>query len=207
LKGIGYNNKVSLFNNKDLEKAVLLNTSASELQNIDASIRNFDKATWEKYRSKIAIIGNIHKFHQNKSLQNYLVSTQHQELVAADPCKIWGIGMLKNSLDIDNIYLWQGSNLLGFFLMAVRDFLVDFGDFELPAKILLPPWVKYPEYECSDLFWRMGRGEQYQAEFSQFYCDLSQREQLIYSLYFPEPFRWMGGDPLTIPFFDIAKRC
>ena len=56
------------------------------------------------------------------------MKTSNRILVEASPVDtIWGIGLTKDSRDVENIYTWRGLNLLGFALMEVRDFLKDFG--------------------------------------------------------------------------------
>ena len=52
-------------------------------------------------------------------------------LIGASPVDtIWGIGLSQDSGDIENIYAWRGQNLLGFALMATRDFIKEFGHFK-----------------------------------------------------------------------------
>jgi predicted NAD-dependent protein-ADP-ribosyltransferase YbiA (DUF1768 family) len=37
--------------------------------------------------------------------------------------RIWGIGLVADNPNIENPHSWQGTNLLGFALMEVRQFL------------------------------------------------------------------------------------
>ena len=80
--------------------------------------------------------------------------------------------------------------MLGFALMATRDFLKDFGHFEPLDNSVEPPWTKFPNVDSSDMFWRMGKGEEYLNEFSKHYHNLTDREKVIYKLTNPEPHEW-----------------
>jgi hypothetical protein len=103
-----------------------------------------------------------------------------------------GIGLTKDSQEIDNIYSWRGLNLLGFALMEVRDFLKNFGYFKPIVIDLDTPWIKYPEIAQDDMFWRMGAGEDYLMEFFKIFSKLDNREKQIYRMTNPEPADWRG---------------
>ncbi|MGB0851542.1 MAG: DUF1768 domain-containing protein, partial [Bacteroidia bacterium] len=72
------------------------------------------------------------------------------------------------------------------------DFLNEFGFFSSLNNGLTAPWLKYPEIDSADMFWRMGKGEQFIMEFSQIFSKLTDREQTIYKLTNPEPLKWKG---------------
>jgi ribA/ribD-fused uncharacterized protein len=68
-----------------------------------------------------AVSGNLAKFGQNPSLKAYLLATGDKVLVETSPLdKIWGIGLAAGDPHASNPAEWQGQNLLGFALMAVR---------------------------------------------------------------------------------------
>ena len=56
-----------------------------------------------------------------------------------------------------------------------------------------PPWLKYPEYEPTDLFWRMGDGEGYLSDYIAVYFKYASPEDLRdYKANYPEPEEWQG---------------
>jgi hypothetical protein len=142
-------------------------------------------------RYDIVVNGNIHKFNQHPAFTDFLINTKDRVLVEASPIdKIWGIGLSKDADQIDNPYFWNGQNLLGFALMEVRDFLVNFGRFEYPGSNLIPPWKSYPEVDPTDLFWRMGIGEKVLSDFFNYYDSFNERDKVIFRLCITTPHRW-----------------
>ncbi len=185
--------KAKLFDNSELIEKIIDCDKPGEAKELGRQVINFDDQTWIKNRFDIVRLGNIHKFNQNKDLGDYLIKTGDRILVETSPVDtIWGIGLTKDSQDIDNIYSWRGLNLLGFVLMETRDFLNDFGYFE-PLEIdLVAPWIMYPNVAQEDMFWRMGAGDYYLSEFFKEFSELDSRDKQIYRLTNPEPFDWSG---------------
>lgn len=62
----------------------------------------------------------------------------------------------------------------------------------LKHKMLLPPWLAYPEIERYSIGWRMGYGEDYLCKFSDWFYSLPAEEQKEYRELFPEPVTWSG---------------
>jgi|SRR5690554_480562 len=120
--------KALLFDNKSIYYKIINSIKPSEAKELGRQVIGFDENIWLKNRYEIVRLGNIHKFNQNRELGEYLLNTGHRILVEASPVDtIWGIGLTKDSKDIDNIYAWRGLNLLGFALMETRDFFNDYG--------------------------------------------------------------------------------
>lgn len=120
--------KAKLFNDENIFGQIINCDKPGEAKELGRQVIGFDENTWTKKRFEIVRIGNIHKFHQNRNLGEYLLKTGNRILVEASPVDtIWGIGLTKDSHDIDNVYSWRGLNLLGFALMETRDFLTKFG--------------------------------------------------------------------------------
>lgn len=185
--------KALLFDNQDIFRKIVNCEKPGEAKELGRQVLGFDEIVWRDNRFDIVRLGNIHKFNQNKEMGEYLLKTGNRILVEASPVDtIWGIGLTKDSTDIDNIYAWRGLNLLGFALMEARDFLNEFGFFSSLKNGLTSPWLKYPEIDSADMFWRMGKGEQFVVEFSQTFNKLTDREQTIYKLTNPEPLNWKG---------------
>ena len=81
-----------------------------------------DEEVWNQFKYTIVLLGNWHKFNQNRDLQSFLLSTGDKVLVEASPYDtIWGIGLEENCTESQDPMLWRGQNLLGFALMEVRD--------------------------------------------------------------------------------------
>jgi N-glycosidase YbiA len=80
----------------------------------------------------------------------------------------------------------SGRNRLGALLEQVR------AEYNSQSGIFYaPPWVKYPDIEVSDLFWRMGRGEDYLIQCSDWKGSLSPAALTEYEAYFPVPAEWL----------------
>lgn len=59
-------------------------------------------------------------------------------------------------------------------------------------KLLLPPWLAYPEIERGSIGWRMGYGEDYLMKWGSWYNALQPEEATEYQQLFPEPITWKG---------------
>ena len=82
----------------------------------------FTKEQMEHFKYAIVLLGNWHKFSQNRELREFLLSTGDSALVEASPYdNIWGIRLSANSPEARDPFKWRGQNLLGFALMEVRD--------------------------------------------------------------------------------------
>lgn len=185
--------KAKLFDNVEIFKLIVDCDKPGEAKELGRQVVGFDEDTWIRNRYEIVRLGNIHKFNQNRDLGDYLLKTSSRILAEASPIDtIWGIGLTKDSADIENIYSWRGLNLLGFALMETRDFLTDFGFFEPLKTDLVAPWIKFPNIVSSDMFWRMGDGEQFIVNFSKKYNALSDKDKTIFRLSNPEPIDWIG---------------
>lgn len=118
--------KAELFNDFEIQEKIMKSLDQREIKSLGRKIRNFNDSVWDKNKVQIVYDGNIAKYQTNKDLQIYLLNQKNKILVEASPYdKIWGIGLGKeNSKIIENPNNWQGLNLLGFTLMAVRDALL-----------------------------------------------------------------------------------
>lgn len=186
-------NKALMFGDRNIFEKVIRCDKPGEAKELGRQVIGYDDQTWNKKKFEIVKIGNIHKFNQHPKFTDYLLKTDNRILVEASPVDtIWGIGLSQDSKDIENIYAWRGQNLLGFALMATRDFLKTFGHFKPLDNSNQPPWTKFPNVDSNDMFWRMGKGEDYLMEFSKYYQNLTDREKTIYKLINPQPYEWTG---------------
>lgn len=88
------------------------------------AVRDFDDGLWARRRFEIVVAGNLAKFDQNPPLRDFLMGTGDQVLVEASPVDpIWGIAIAARDPRAQDPACWQGLNLLGFALMAVREAL------------------------------------------------------------------------------------
>lgn len=116
--------KAKLFNNIEIQNEILITKKQGKIKELGRQIINFNQKIWDKHKYQIVVDGNFHKFNQNEELKNFLINTKNQILVEASPVDtIWGIGLPLENQDSKNPYLWNGTNLLGFALMEVRDLL------------------------------------------------------------------------------------
>ncbi|GAA4049854.1 NADAR family protein [Hymenobacter glaciei] len=114
--------KARLFNDNETLAKILSAKSPAEAKKLGREIQHFEPEIWEAHKVEIVIAGNLHKFEQHKNLTDFLLSTNERILVEASPVdNIWGIGLAADSADAAAPTHWQGPNLLGFALMAVRD--------------------------------------------------------------------------------------
>lgn len=130
---------------------------------------------WPAVRNDIMLTALRAKFSQHADLGRILASTRGARLVehtAND--SYWGDGG-------DG----QGSNMLGRLLEQVRA--------ELPVQLgtcTAPPWLQHPGVDPSDIFWRMGAGEDGLSAAQRFWLGLPPEAQKEYDAYFPVPHEW-----------------
>lgn len=115
------------------------------------------------------------KFAQHADLSDILLSTHGARLVEhTRNDRYWGDGG-------DG----TGRNMLGQLLEKVRTHLGSTTVMWCP-----PPWVQAPDIEPSDMYWRMGRGEDQLAQAERFRNGLSPAARKHYDAYFPTPELW-----------------
>ena len=116
--------KARLFLDNENLELILSNNNPKVIKELGKSVSNFNEDIWNKNKYSVVLYGNYLKFSQNTELGNYLKNTEGLVIVEASPLdNIWGIGMKKDEIGIENPINWKGKNLLGFALMEVRDML------------------------------------------------------------------------------------
>lgn len=183
--------KAELFNDRSTFENIIESYEPGEVKALGREIKNFAPDVWNDHKYQIVVDGNLHKFTQNTQLFKYLKNTQDKYLVEASPFdKIWGIGVAEDSEEAQNPYAWSGQNLLGFALMEVRLKLAKLDYFKFLKDPYEPPWKRYPDIDCSDLFFRMGAGEKYSIKFWEWFNALSSTDKEIFKITFPPRNGW-----------------
>ena len=116
--------KAKLFKDEESFQLIMQENSQKKIKEYGRLIKNFNDEEWNKHKINIVVQGNLLKFSQNEDLKQFLIGTGDKILVEASPTdRIWGIGLDKNNPDARNPLKWKGENLLGFYLMKVRDII------------------------------------------------------------------------------------
>ncbi|HYG16913.1 MAG TPA: NADAR family protein [Bacteroidia bacterium] len=116
--------KAMFFDDTEALEKILSSPKPGNTKAIGREVKNFDYKKWDSESYKIVVEGNYHKFLEDNVLKEYLLSTGSKILVEASPVDIiWGIGLAQDDLDALDPLKWKGTNLLGFALMEVRDYL------------------------------------------------------------------------------------
>lgn len=114
--------KARLFADSSAEKRVLEAATPGAAKAVGREIVGFCEDIWLAQRFRIVVDANHAKFSQNEALREFLMKSGNRFLVEASPVdSIWGIGLAAEDPNACNPTEWQGSNLLGFALMEVRE--------------------------------------------------------------------------------------
>ncbi len=128
--GINFNNseqymmyyKAKLFNDTVKMQEILDEPDPKEQKKLGRMIADFNDAVWLQNAEEVMVPGLKAKFQQNPTMLKELMDTNNTILAEASPSDIrWGIGLKEDdplALDEKN---WKGTNLLGVFLMKVRE--------------------------------------------------------------------------------------
>lgn len=136
------------------------------------------RANWEDVRDNVMLDVLRAKFTQHVDLREILLSTQGAALVEhTKNDRYWGDGG-------DG----AGKNMLGTLLEQVRAEMRDSS-----AEFVAPPWVLAPDVEASDMYWRMGKGEDAYLTAARFRENLSPPARAHYEMYFPVPSTWRNS--------------
>ncbi len=114
--------KARLFGDDAMAERILKSDSPHEHKLMGARVSGFDQAVWDAHKVAIVTDGNRAKFGQNAGLRRRLLDTGDAILAEANPKDyIWGIGLAEDDPAARDPANWQGQNLLGQALMAVRE--------------------------------------------------------------------------------------
>lgn len=109
---------------QDLETALLIKQESLpfKCKALGRKVKNFNFDLWDSWREEIAVYVLKQKFESSSELKTLLLNTGTSTLVEASPRdKIWGIGI--STKDAIAGGEWKGQNLLGQYLMKVREII------------------------------------------------------------------------------------
>lgn len=116
--------KARLMGDEETRQKILATSAPNMIKALGRMVRNFDADKWNRHKYNVVLTGNLHKFRQNKDLQEFLLSTGDKTLAEASSYDtIWGIGYAEDAPEARHPQSWRGQNLLGFALMQVRDYI------------------------------------------------------------------------------------
>lgn len=116
--------KALLFEDYDIARKIMTAKDCIIVKNLGRKVSKYVDDIWEDKRHDLVIPGIYEKFRQNKIIKEILLSTSDCILAECAPNdRIWGIGMSINDARVQNPSYWNGRNLLGSYLMEVREML------------------------------------------------------------------------------------
>lgn len=185
--------KARFFGDDASVPAILAAESPGAAKALGRKVAGFDQDEWERVRFAIVRTGNVEKFRQHPDLAAWLLTTGDSVLVEASPRDaIWGIGLRASNPAAQRVATWRGQNLLGFALTDVRERLRAHPNPQLPPGFLPLPWQRFPDIHPFDLFWRMGEGESYLAQLSEWWDTLFDFQRIEVELLHPATGAWAG---------------
>jgi len=117
--------KARLFDDNEVAAEILAASHPRQHKALGRKVKRFDEHLWRREREAIVLAGNRAKFTQNPDLRGLLLATAGTILVEASPYdKIWGIGLAARDPRAQDAKKWNGQNLLGKILTALRDELL-----------------------------------------------------------------------------------
>ena len=114
--------KAIVFKDEEIASQILKTNDVAGIKRLGRAVRNYDDHVWNGVRQIVVYEGLTAKFEQNEDLKGLLKETSDAILAeCAVKDRIWGIGLSMTDPDRLDRSKWQGQNLLGYALMAVRD--------------------------------------------------------------------------------------
>lgn len=114
--------KAAFFHDYTVFLKILRTESPAECKKLGRQVKGFNQQRWDTEKVEIMMTANRAKFLQNPALMKKLLATGEALLVEASPVDgIWGIKMDAEQAAKTSPENWQGLNLLGRVLMALRE--------------------------------------------------------------------------------------
>lgn len=116
--------KARVFGDEEVRQQILSEYNQMTIKKLGRKVSGYNDEVWRNVRFDVVVKGNVAKFSQNEKLMDFLVGTCNMVIAEASPKdEVWGIGFEETAPEASNPSKWQGTNLLGFALMEVRDVL------------------------------------------------------------------------------------
>lgn len=116
--------KALVFGDQAIYEEIMSVDDPKQYKALGRTVRNFDSVTWNRHKYGIVLEGCKAKLSQNPEFAKVLLGTGDEVIVEAAPRDvIRGVDLGKENEKIKDPSLWRGTNLLGFILMEVRDYL------------------------------------------------------------------------------------
>ena len=77
--------KAELFGDKEIRDQILKCSDQKQIKALGRRCGAVDQKVWDKFKYAIVLLGNWHKFSQNRELREFLLSTGDSVLVEASP--------------------------------------------------------------------------------------------------------------------------
>lgn len=119
--------KADYFCDDVIAEAILNSSTPMEAKALGRRVDGFVEEAWEKVREQAMFNAVYCKFSQNEDLKRVLLSEEFKDkhFVEGSPTdRIWGVGIIWNDEKIADENNWNGLNLLGKTLDAVRERLL-----------------------------------------------------------------------------------
>ena len=114
--------KALLFGDKAAAEKIMQTQDQHTMQDLGRSVKPYVSQIWNGMKQIIVYRAVCAKFEQNPGLCRLLLSTGTAMLVECSHSdKVWGVGLGMYDANADDYTKWNGQNLLGFTLMAVRE--------------------------------------------------------------------------------------
>ena len=157
------------------EKELRRAKSAREVAQMGRDRNRPFRKDWEKVKDSIMLEALKAKVDQHQDVREILLSTGDCTLIEhTKNDSYWADGG-------DG----SGLNKLGEFLMEIRNKLPQYSPI-----FFEPQWIAHPDIERSDMFWRMGKGEDYIIKLAEWFYGLSERAQKEWKSYYHPPEEW-----------------
>lgn len=114
--------KAVCFHDDNVAAQILETSDVAQIKALGRLVHNYNDHHWNGVRQIVVYEGLIAKFSQNEELLKKLKATGDDLLAeCAVKDKIWGIGLSMTDPDRFDRDKWNGTNLLGYALMMIRD--------------------------------------------------------------------------------------
>lgn len=116
--------KAIIFNDFETLSKIMNETNPKIIKDLGRLVKNYNEETWNAIRFEEVKRGNYFKFSQNENFKKMLLSTGDRQLVeAAWYDSVWGVGLRQEDDRILDENNWNGLNLLGKAVTAVREMI------------------------------------------------------------------------------------